>query len=153
MIDWTNPQDQVTEHFTVKDVLFLHNWNRLATADDGANFEKLEALCQKLEEVRAALGCPMSVHCMFRSASYNLEQNILPPTGMDVHAMSLACDFDCNSTMSIEDVKAKLQPLLAQLGIRMEFGTTTWIHVDLRAPGPSGRILSRLRVIVFNVNM
>jgi hypothetical protein len=76
---------------------------------------------------------------MFRSPQYNIEQKILLPTGMDVHAMNLACDFDCNSTMSIDDVKSKLEPLLAQLGIRMERGTTSWIHVDLRQPGPSGR--------------
>jgi hypothetical protein len=138
-IDWTNPDCQVTDHFTVNDALCLHSWNRLATEDDGADLSKLQVLCQKLEEVRAALGCPMNVHCMFRSKEYNIEQGILLPTGNDVHAQSLACDFDCNSTMSIQDVKDKLEPMLEQLGIRMEFGTTTWVHVDLRAPGPSGR--------------
>ena len=138
MIDWTNPNEKVTEHFTVRDCLMLHNWNRLATADDGADFDKLTILCQKMEEVREILGCPVNVHCMFRSAEYNIEQKILLPTGKDVHALNLACDFDCNATMSIDEVKAKLEPVLGQLGIRMERGTTTWCHVDLRAPGPSG---------------
>lgn len=138
-MDWTNPQEQVTEHFTVSDCLTLHSWNRLATADDGADFDKLTVLCQKLEEVRTALGCPMSVHCMFRSAEYNIEQKILLPTGHDVHAMNLACDFDCNGSLTIQEVKDVLEPLLDQLGIRLERGTTTWVHIDLHSVGPSGR--------------
>jgi hypothetical protein len=139
VVDWTNPDHQVTPHFTVSDALMLHNWNRLATVADGADYTKLTTLCQMLETVRTALNCPMNVHCCFRSPAYNLEQNILPPTGMDVHAMNLACDFDCNDTMSIQAVKDLLEPQLDDLGIRMEKGTTTWIHVDLHGVGPSGR--------------
>jgi hypothetical protein len=133
MIDWTNPNEQVTEHFTVNDCLMLHSWNRLATADDGADLDKLATLCAKMEEVRNALGCPINVHCMFRSQAYNQSQNIKPVA--DVHSMSLACDFDCNATMSIDDVHAKLEPLLESLGIRMERNTTTWVHIDLHPVG------------------
>jgi hypothetical protein len=136
-IDWTTGNSQVTEHFTVNDCLMLHSWNRLATEEDGADFDKLLILCQKLEEVRDALGSPMNVHCIFRSQDYNKSQSIQPIA--DVHSMNLAADFDCNDTMSIQDIKDKLVPLLEQLGIRLEFGTTTWCHVDLREPGPSGR--------------
>jgi len=139
MINWTNKNDKITPHFTVKDALMLRSWGRLATEADGADFNKLITLCQKLEEIRSILGCPMNVHSMFRSAKYNLAHNIFPPTGMDVHAMSLACDFDCNGHLTIQEVKDKLLPLLDQLKIRMEYGTTTWVHVDLRSVGPSGR--------------
>ena len=138
-IDWTDPAAQVTDHFTVGDALTLHNWGRIATEEDGADFAKLLALCQKMEEVRAALGCPINVHCMFRSKKYNLEQGILKPTGDDVHARSEACDFDCNGHLTIQQVKDKLEPKLEELGIRMEKGTTSWVHIDLRLPGPSGR--------------
>ena len=138
-IDWTDGSQHVTPHFTVKDCLLLRNWGRLATEDDGVDLDKILATAQMMEKVRAALGCPINVHCMFRSKDYNIEQKILLPTGNDVHAQSLACDFDCNSTMSIQEVKDKLEPLLGQLGIRMERGTTSWVHCDSRAPGPSGR--------------
>jgi hypothetical protein len=139
MPDWTNASDQVTEHFTVGDCLTLHAWNRLATEDDGCDFDKLTALCQVLEQVRSALGVPMNIHCIFRSTAYNLAQNILPPTGLDVHAMCLAADFDCGSALSIQEVKDKLEPLLDQLNIRLERGTTSWCHVDTHAVGASGR--------------
>ena|ERR1017187_3166544 len=135
MTDWTNPQDSVTAHFSVSDACMLHNWNRLATTADGADFDKLAALCQVMETVRAALGVPMNVHCMYRSPAYNLEQGILKPTGMDVHAMNMACDFDCGSAMSIQAVKDALEPQLESLGIRMEFGTTSWVHVDTHPVG------------------
>ena len=138
-MDWTNGSEQVTDHFTVADCLTLHEWNRLATDADGADFDRLITLCQKLEEVRTSLGCPMNVHCIFRSKAYNIAQRILLPTGLDVHAMSLACDFDCNGSLTIQEIKNKLEPLLDQLGIRMERGTTTWVHIDLHSVGPSGR--------------
>lgn len=128
-MDWTNSTDQVTEHFTVSDALMLHSWNKLATEADGADFDLLTTLCQKMEEIRALLGCPINVHCMFRSQAYNQSQNIKPVA--DVHSMNLACDFDCNSTMTIQEVKDKLLPQLESLGIRMEQNTATWVHIDL----------------------
>jgi hypothetical protein len=138
-VDWKNGSQYVTLHFTVKDCLFLHSWNRLGTTEDGVDFDSLIKLCQKLESIRELLGCPMNVHCMFRSEKYNIEQGILLPTGKDVHSMSIACDFDCLPSLTIQEVKDILEPKLSDLGIRMEFGTTTWVHVDLREPGPSGR--------------
>lgn len=139
-IDWTDPSCHVTSHFTVKDCLMLHSWNRLATEEDGADFEKLIALCDKMEQVRNVLECEINVHCMFRSQAYNESQKI-KPVG-DVHSMSLACDFDSNGYLTIEQVKAKLLPVLSTYGIRMEKGTTTWVHIDLHGVGPSGRYFS-----------
>lgn len=135
-IDWTNPKAKVSDHFTVNDCLILHNWNRLAKEDDGADFNALSSLCQVMEKVRVLLGCPINVHCMFRSQKYNQEQGIKPA---DVHSMNLACDFDCSPTLTIQQVKDILEPNLESLGIRMEKGTTSWVHIDTRAPGPSGR--------------
>jgi hypothetical protein len=138
MIDWTNETCQVTMHFTVKDCLYLHEWSRLADIDtDGVLLHRLVALCQKLEEIRDILGCPMNVHSMFRSVQYNKDQNLHPT--LDVHSMSIACDFDCEPIMTITQVKNKLRPSLEALDIRMERDTSTWVHVDIREPGPSGR--------------
>jgi hypothetical protein len=133
MVDWTDGNSSVTEHFNVSDCLTLHNWNRLATEADGADFDKLTTLCQKMEQVRSVLGCPINIHCMFRSTAYNLEQNILPPTGLDVHAMNLAADLDANEHLTIQQVKDLLQPQLESLGIRMEDNghNASWVHLDL----------------------
>jgi hypothetical protein len=86
-----------------------------------------------MEEVRGILGCPINVHCMFRSKAYNIAQKILLPTGNDVHAMCMACDFDANSTMSTDDIKAKLMDKLEDMGIRMENNGAgaSWVHIDV----------------------
>lgn len=138
-IDWTDPEAAVTEHFKVKDLIMLHAWGRLANESDGFDEvmqSKAVVLAQKAEEVRGILGCPMNSHCGLRTVAYNQSQKIVPAA--DVHSMMLALDFDCNPVMSIDAIKAKLEPHLEALGIRMEFGTTTWVHFDLKAPGPSG---------------
>jgi len=138
-IDWTSPDCKVTEHFTVSDACMLHSWNRLANDMDGFNDaakQNIIVLCKKMEEVRSILGCSMDVHCMFRSQQYNKE--VVKAIPNDVHAMSLACDFSAKD-LTIQQIKDKMEPMLNSLGIRMEKGTTTWVHLDLRTPGPSGR--------------
>jgi hypothetical protein len=131
VIDWTSPDCKVTEHFTVADACMLHSWNRLAIETDGCNDAmkaKLIILCSKMEEIRTFLGCPINVHCMFRSQQYN--QEVVKAIPNDVHAQGLACDFDSNGSMTIDEVHAKLEPVLEQLGIRMEKNTATWVHID-----------------------
>lgn len=139
-IDWTNPECLVTPHFKVKDAIMLHAWNRLANDQDGLTDDgrdKLVALCNVMEQVRVYLGCPINVHCIFRSEKYN--QEVVKAIPNDVHAQFLAIDFDCSPTMTIEETKEKMEQVLERFGMRMEKGTTTWVHLDLRAPGPSGR--------------
>jgi hypothetical protein len=136
-LDWSNPECIVSKYFSVNNCLLLHNWNRLATEADGYDSTQLLNLCVKLDQIREILGFPMNIHCIFRSQDYNASQNIAPVH--DVHSMSIACDFDCAPHLTIDQIKDILRPRLEELGIRMEFGTTSWVHVDLRAPGPSGR--------------
>lgn len=132
-MDWSNPNEHVTTHFTVRDACMLHALNRLGLVSEGMDTAKLVVLCQKMEEIRAllsaALGkdCPINVHCMYRSPDYNKKIGA-PPN--DVHAMSMACDFDCGKNLTIVQVQAILEPKLEQLGIRMERNTPTWVHID-----------------------
>jgi uncharacterized protein YcbK (DUF882 family) len=144
-MDWTNASNQVTDHFTVGEMITLHAYNRLANESDGLNESmqnQLISLCQILEQVRDLLAVPMNVHCGFRSQGYNQDQGIKPVA--DVHSGAgndscAAIDFDCNPHLTIQEVKDKLEPVLEQLNLRMEKGTSAWIHLDTRAPGPSGR--------------
>lgn len=132
MVDWTDPKAQVTPHFTVYDALQLHRWARLATAEDGVDFDQIVKTLVKMEEVRTVLGCPIHVHCTYRSPAYNREIGAIPN---DVHASSLACDFDCNDHFTTDEVKSKLLPLLEQMGLRMEDNGpgASWVHLDAHA--------------------
>lgn len=131
-IDWTNPEANITDHFTVKDACFLHQWNRLAVLEDGVNTDKLITLCQKMEQIRSILNQPIVVHCMFRSPDYNKQ--IGAPSN-DVHSMNLACDFDCNPNLTCDQIKTILLPQLELLDIRMENNGAgaNWVHIDLHS--------------------
>jgi Peptidase M15 len=131
-IKWDDPLCAITPHFMVGDAIALHSWNRLANESDGLTDDgkaKLVVLCNKMEEIRKILGCPISVHCMFRSQKYN--QEVVKAIPNDVHAQFLAVDFDCNGHHTIDEVHAILEPLLEQLGVRMERNTPSWIHIDM----------------------
>lgn len=139
-IDWTDPKAKITEHFTVSDAIMLHSWNRLANESDGLTEDlkdKLIVLCKKMEEIRLLVGCPINVHCMFRSMKYN--QEVVKAIPNDVHARAEAADWDALPTLTIEQAKEKIRPNLESLQIRMESGTATWIHNDVHPVGPSGR--------------
>jgi len=129
-IDWTDPKSQVTEHFNVSDMCMLHQWGRLATVEDGCDFDKLIQLAFMLEKVRALLGVPMRVHCAFRSAEYNLR---IGAPAHDVHSLCEACDFDCSPHLTTDEVKAKLLPELEAMGIRLEDNGpgASWCHIDV----------------------
>lgn len=131
-INWESASCNISPHFLVGDAIALHSWDRLATAEDGLTDEgkaKLVVLCNKMEEIRKILACPITVHCMYRSQKYN--QEVVKAIPNDVHAQFLACDFDANSHHTIDEVHSILEPLLEQLGIRMERNTPSWIHIDL----------------------
>ena len=100
----------------------LHAWNRLANESDGLTEEgkeKLIILCNKMEEIRELLSCPINVHCMYRSPEYNKE--IVKAIPNDVHASFQACDFDTNGHHTIEEAQAILEPKLEELGIIVSF--------------------------------
>ena len=139
-IDWTKATAMVTKHFTVAEAISLHSWNRLANEDDGLTDEikaNLIKTFEMMESIRTIIGCSINVHCGFRSVKYNEE--VLKSLPHDVHAAGMAADWDANSCYTIEEAKEKIRPHLEELNIRLEGGTTTWLHNDWHAVGPSGR--------------
>jgi len=139
-IDWTKATYNITPHFTVGEMIALHDWNRLANENDGLTDEvkaNILKLAQKMEQVRTHLGCGINVHCGFRSVKYN--QEVLKSIPKDVHSMGLAIDIDCNPNLTIEQIKEKMIPVLDSMDLRLEKGTTTWVHLDMHSVGPSGR--------------
>lgn len=134
-IDWTDPTSQVSPHFTVRECLYLPTWGRLANEADGLNTDiqaQLVALCAKMEQVRDFLGAPINVHCMYRPPAYNL---VIGAPENDVHSQGQAIDFDCNPQITCDQVRATLCTVLDQFEIRMERGTTNWIHLDIHVVG------------------
>jgi uncharacterized protein YcbK (DUF882 family) len=88
-----------------------------------------------METIRTLLQQPINVHCMFRSPEYN---QLIGAPAHDVHSQGMAIDFDCSPGMDIQAIKERLRPVLERYCVRMEKGTTTWIHLDIHPLGPSG---------------
>ena len=129
-IDWTNPEDKVSPHFTVKDAIWLPSWNRLATEQDGLNDDIKSALLDLftncMEPLYELLG-PIITHVSYRPEAYNKLIGGAPNSG---HKLGKCCDFHA-SAHSINEAKdlILLHNMLEKLNCRMEKGTSSWIHI------------------------
>jgi uncharacterized protein YcbK (DUF882 family) len=127
-MDWTDPSQMVTPHFSLHDCLWLPSWKQLAVPSIPEQTNLL-ALCALLEQVRSALGDkPIRIHCMLRPAAYNSSVGGAPRSA---HIEGMAADFDVQGLVC-DDVRATLEPLLESLNCRMECNPgSDWVHLDL----------------------
>lgn len=139
VVDWSNPNCKLSQFFSVREALWLSTWGRLATIDDGLTDVikgNLVKLSTKLDQLRVFFNTPMIVTSMYRPPEYS---RLVGGTMTDVHTRGLACDFTMDFDESLNQVKEALIPRLDAFGIRLERGTTNWIHIDTGPVGPSGR--------------
>ncbi len=129
-LDWSDPNQMVSQYFSVREALELRQWGRLAIAAElnDAVKENLLALCAKMDQIREFLNKPIIVTSMYRPVGYNVFLNIHPVN--DVHSQGMAIDFRCPDLLPHE-VQEKLRPELERFGLRMEKGTDTWTHLDM----------------------
>jgi putative chitinase len=134
-MDWSKADEKVTEHFTVKECIWLPQWNRLATAADGLSEEyknNLIKLMKAMEKIRTMLNRPIFVHVTYRSYDYN---KLIGGAANSAHTKGMACDFHVGG-MTCDEVRNKLLPKLEELGLRMEdLPGSNWVHVDNRYQG------------------
>ena len=139
-IDWTKGEVHVSEHFTVKDMIFLPSWNRLANEADGldaATKANLIDLAKHMELARAFFGKPIITHVTLRPVEYNktipgaaLHSAHTEGKAMDFHV----ADIDCATARKMINDANKLQ----EWGMRMEDITGNWVHLDTRPLKPGG---------------
>ena len=140
-IDWTNPNDKISQYFTVREALWLPQWNRLTTEADGLTKEikwNIMEAALLMDIVRAALETPVVVHCWYRPTAYN---KLVGGASKSAHTEGKAIDFSIttNDCDYVRDKILKLN-LLETYELRMEdLPGSNWVHLDTRAPGPSGK--------------
>lgn len=127
MVNWTDPNVKVSRYFTVKEMLWLPSWSRLATEADGLNDEvkaNLIKLANVMDQVREYLGKPVRVHVTYRPEEYNRQ---IGGALRSAHTLGLAMDFDvgedCNET------RQTLLPKLEEFNLRMENINGQWVHL------------------------
>lgn len=133
------------KHFTWKEALYLPSWDRLANDQDGLDdeiFKNLMDLFHRMEKIRDFFQAPINVHVSFRPQAYNAQ---IGGAKNSAHMSGMAVDFDVVG-ISCDVAKTKIEDagLLETLGMRMEDNPpgSNWIHLDIRVPGPQGRIFS-----------
>lgn len=139
-IKWDDPSCKVTEHFIVKDSIWLPRYGRLATEADGLTLEKkanLILLFNQMEVVRAFLGNkPIVVNVTYRSKAYN---KLVDGATNSAHLFGKAVDFFVPG-MTCDDVRKLIVPKLEEWKLRCEnLPRSTWTHIDSRSPGAGGR--------------
>lgn len=131
MTDWTNPKEKVSKYFTVKECLWLPQWNRLANESDGLNEEikaNLIKLCMKMDLIREFVGEPINVHVTYRPEAYNA---LIHGAKGSVHIQGMAMDFDVQG-LDCDAARAKLMSKLDELELRMEdLPGSSWVHLDV----------------------
>jgi hypothetical protein len=139
-IDWTNPDQKLSKYFTVKEMIYLPTWKRMANESDGLNEqikENLLKLAQKMDTVREYFGKPINVHVTYRPLEYN---KAIGGALHSAHTDGMAMDFDI-SGMTCDQVREELvsKGLLDQWAMRCEKRPgSNWVHLDYRSLLPGG---------------
>ena len=145
-IAWDDPSCPVSRYFKVKDALYLPQWKRLATPDDGLTYQgmiALEDLFARMDQVRDFLGVPIIVHCAYRPPGYNAlvggAKGSCHMARIDEGVKLAAVDFHAEveqvgQAEGCDVVKDALKPRLEAFGLRMEDNgeLATWVHLDTR---------------------
>lgn len=137
-LDWSDPDAQMSRHFTVREALWLNKWGRLANERDGLSEQvktQILLLAGKMDLVRGILGLPINVHCWFRPVGYNALVGGAQGSKHLCLGPWSAVDFDAclpGSDLEVSCARSRkiLEPKLEELGLRMEKHDGPWIHLD-----------------------
>lgn len=133
-----NPSDQLSNHFTYKEGLWLPQWSRMANASDGLNDEvlsNLKTLFTKMDLVREWVNSPIIVHVTYRPLEYN---KLIGGAANSAHVYGMACDFNVANILcdAVRDMIVQHNKL-EEWGMRMEkLPGSNWVHLDTREPLP-----------------
>ncbi len=131
-VNITNPSEHIADHFTVKEAIWLPQWNRLAKEADGLNRDVQRNLLRtfdKMDTIRHFFNRPIIVHSGFRSKAYNQHIGGAPKSA---HVEGLACDFHVDG-LPCDIVRLILKTKVEEFGVRLEWKPgSNWVHLDLK---------------------
>lgn len=92
-------------------------------------FLTIQAAAKVFQKARTAIGKPFIIHCWYRCVKHNKKAG--STARLSPHILGRAIDFHVDG-MSIEELRKKVSSL--NLPLRVEEGTTTYVHVDVGNP-------------------
>lgn len=127
LVNWQNPMEMITKHFSVHEALFLPKWAQHHVPDHTER-DNIVKTALRLEAVRQILGSPLTVTSWMRPEKYN---RIIGGAPNSMHKYGLAVDF-VPMKMPADEARTILSPHLEDLDIRMEdLRHAGWVHIDL----------------------
>jgi uncharacterized protein YcbK (DUF882 family) len=140
-IDWTNGAAKVSRHFTVREMLYLPTWKRLANEADGLDATvkaNLTRLAFAMDSVRDYFDKSINVHVTYRPLEYN---KVIHGALHSQHSVGLAMDFDV-AGMTCGDAIRQINKdgMLEKWSMRCENNgeNPSWVHLDLKPVPPGG---------------
>lgn len=140
-INWSDLKSPLTQHFTVKDAIWLPAWS-VAHVPSETEKVNIISLAHKMELVREFLGKPILVHCWIRPVVVNAPATIHDRKNYNAaiggapgsaHIEGMAVDWNPTS-MTCAEARYLLIPELERLQLRMENKEGPWVHLDSRQP-------------------
>ncbi len=139
-------------HFSIHEVTWLPQFQMHALPESEVIWNNIQRTAMVMEEIRGIFGSQIFVTSWLRPKYYDayIKTDWKHPQSFDnfkakalstrsAHVDGLAVDFRVDR-FSCDEVRAKLEGMLDDLRIRMERNPgSSWVHIDLRQPGPSGR--------------
>jgi len=137
MINWADAGQKISKYFTVKEAIWLPQWNRLANDTELTEISKenLGILFSKMDAIRDFFAAPVMVHVTLRPEEYN---KLVGGAKASAHLIGKACDFHVKGVVCDDGRKRILDAgLLDSLELRMEDKPgSNWIHLDFASPTP-----------------
>jgi hypothetical protein len=137
-INWDDPEAMISNHFKVREALWLPSWQVMHVPSQDEKDNILEQAA-KMDMVREFLGVPIVVHCWMRPV---LNNPISLHNGEDYNALvggakssahKIGKATDWNPVgMTCEEARQKLIPKLEEFDIRLEDNgvDANWCHTD-----------------------
>lgn len=134
---------KLSDHFTLEELTVSNSGARagLSNIPSGEHLANLTQTARRMEEVRALLGKPITVHSGYRSPAVN---KLVGGSATSAHCSGHAVDFICPGFGSSKTVAEFLAERLTNYDqIIEEFGQ--WVHVGF-GPGKRGQKLTARHV-------
>jgi len=141
-IDWADPKAKVGKYFTVKEALWLNQWQTMHLPSPEEQLAIVQTAA-KMDAIREIIGSAINVHCWIRPGKLNNPASLnhggdynrlVRGAPRSAHKLGLAVDWSCKGR-SCDEIRALLLPHLPVLKVRMEnLPRSGWVHIDLYPP-------------------
>jgi hypothetical protein len=141
MINWDNPKEKISKHFTVKEATYLPSWDIYHKPSEEEKKEILK-LANIMDEIRDRIGKPVAVHVWIRPKKVNCPGHARDGQDYNLfigskstksgHIFGQAIDFHISGIPNCSDVREMILPWLEEFDIRMEDIQGGWVHIDTK---------------------